>query len=95
MFRKNHAQAWPVWTSQACTFSIYISYTGPTMLGYIYILFFFLDSRKPTLQKAHFVGPDERVKPRLSQTLTRGARPDSNSSYIYIYIYIYTHTQRS
>jgi len=25
------------------------------------------------------MGPDERVKPRLSQALTRGARPDSNS----------------
>jgi len=25
------------------------------------------------------VGPGERVKPRLSQALTRGARPDSNS----------------
>jgi len=25
------------------------------------------------------VGPGEGVKPRLSQALTRGARPDSNS----------------
>jgi len=25
------------------------------------------------------VGPGERVKPRLSQALTRGAHPDSNS----------------
>jgi len=28
---------------------------------------------------SQFVDLDERVKPRLSQTLTRGARPDSNS----------------
>jgi len=28
-------------------------------------------------RKAHFVGPGEGVKPRLSQSLTRGARPDS------------------
>jgi len=27
----------------------------------------------------HFVGSGERFKPRLSQALTRGARPDSNS----------------
>jgi hypothetical protein len=40
---------------------------------------FFLDSRKPHSRKVHFMGPGERVKPRLSQTLTRGARPDSNS----------------
>ena len=40
---------------------------------------FFWIRGNPTLQKAHFVDPDERVKPRLSQTLTRGARPDSNS----------------
>jgi hypothetical protein len=39
--------------------------------------FFFLDSRKPTSRKVHFVGSGERVKPRLSQTLTRGACPDS------------------
>jgi len=41
--------------------------------------FFFWIQGNPTLRKAHFVGPDERVKPRLSQALTRGARPDSNS----------------
>jgi len=29
--------------------------------------------------KTYFVGPNERVKPRLFQALTRGARPDSNS----------------
>jgi hypothetical protein len=32
-----------------------------------------------TLRKAHFVGPGEGVKPRLSQALTRDARLDSNS----------------
>jgi len=32
-----------------------------------------------TPRKAHFVGPGEGVKLRLSQALTRGARPDSNS----------------
>jgi len=26
--------------------------------------------------------PDERVKPRLSEALTRGARPDSNSRHV-------------
>jgi hypothetical protein len=41
--------------------------------------FFFWIQGNPTLRKAHFVGLDERVKPRLSQTLTRDARPDSNS----------------
>ena len=32
-----------------------------------------------TSRKAYFVGPGERVKFRLFQALTRGARPDSNS----------------
>jgi hypothetical protein len=32
-----------------------------------------------TLEKAHFVDPNEQVKPRLFQALTRDARPDSNS----------------
>jgi hypothetical protein len=41
--------------------------------------FFFWIRGNPTPRKAHFVGPGERVKPRLSQALTRGARPDSNS----------------
>jgi hypothetical protein len=40
---------------------------------------FFFDSRKPHPWKAYFVGPGERVKPRLFQALTRGTRPDSNS----------------
>ena len=31
------------------------------------------------LWKAHFVSPDERVKPRLSQALIRDTRPNSNS----------------
>jgi hypothetical protein len=32
-----------------------------------------------TPRKAHFMGPGKGVKPRLSQALTRGACPDSNS----------------
>jgi len=42
-----------------------------------YIFFFIWENF--TSRKAHFVDPGERVKPRLSQTFTRGARPDSNS----------------
>jgi len=42
------------------------------------VIFFFY-SRKPYPQKSYFVGPSKRVKPRLSQALTRDARPDSNS----------------
>jgi len=42
-------------------------------------LYFFWIRGNPTPRKAHFMGPGERVKPRLSQALTRGARPDSNS----------------
>jgi len=41
--------------------------------------FFFWIRGNPTSRKAHFMGPGERVKPRLSQALTKGARPDSNS----------------
>ena len=41
--------------------------------------FFFWIRGNPTLRKMHFVSPGKRVKPRLSQALTRGARPDSNS----------------
>jgi hypothetical protein len=41
-------------------------------------LFFFIRGNL-TPRKVHFMGPGKRVKPRLSQTLTRGARPDSNS----------------
>jgi hypothetical protein len=40
---------------------------------------FFLHSRNPIPRKVYFVGPGERVKPWLSQTLTRGTYPDSNS----------------
>jgi hypothetical protein len=43
------------------------------------IFFFFGFEENPTPRKAHFVGSGEQVKPRLSQALTRGARPDSNS----------------
>jgi len=42
------------------------------------IFFFGFEETSPP-RKAHFVGPGEGVKPRLSQALTRGARPDSNS----------------
>jgi hypothetical protein len=41
--------------------------------------FFFWIRGNLTPRKAHFVGPGEGVKPWLSQALTRGARPDSNS----------------
>jgi hypothetical protein len=41
--------------------------------------FFFGFEETSTPRKAYFVGPGEGVKPRLSQALTRGARPDSNS----------------
>jgi hypothetical protein len=44
-----------------------------------YHLFFFWIRGNSTSRKAHFVGPGEWVKLRLSQALTRGARPDSNS----------------
>jgi len=40
--------------------------------------FFFWIRGNLTLRKAYFVGSGERVKPRLSQALTRDARPDSN-----------------
>jgi hypothetical protein len=46
--------------------------------GQLVILFYFY-LRNLILQKAHFAGLDERVKPWLSQALTRDARPDSNS----------------
>jgi hypothetical protein len=42
-------------------------------------IFFFLDLRKSHPRKVYFVSPGERIKPRLSQALTRGARRDSNS----------------
>jgi hypothetical protein len=42
-------------------------------------MIFFWIQGNPTPRKAHFVSPGERVKPRLSQALTRGARPDLNS----------------
>jgi len=45
--------------------------------GYSDFFFGFEETSPP--RKAHFVGPGERVKPRLSQALTRDARPDSNS----------------
>ena len=42
------------------------------------VYFFFGFEETPSL-KTYFVGSDERVKPRLSQTLTRDLRSDSNS----------------
>jgi len=43
-------------------------------------LVFFLGFEETSLsRKAYFVGSGEGVKPRLSQALTRDARPDSNS----------------
>jgi hypothetical protein len=44
----------------------------------VYLLFFWIRGNLIP-RKAYFVGPDEGVKFRLSQTFTRGARPDSNS----------------
>jgi hypothetical protein len=50
------------------------------MLEYVYIIsFIFLIRGNLTSRKAYFVGLGERVKPRLSQALTRDARPDLNS----------------
>jgi len=40
--------------------------------------FFFGFEETSLLRKAYFVGPGEEIKPRLSQALIRGARPDSN-----------------
>ena len=37
--------------------------------------FFFLIQGNSTSQKAYFMSPGERVKYRLSQTITRSARP--------------------
>jgi hypothetical protein len=44
-----------------------------------FINFFFWIRGNLIPRKRHFVGSGEGVKPRLSQTLTRDARPDSNS----------------
>jgi hypothetical protein len=43
------------------------------------MFFFFWIQGNSISWKAHFVGSGERVKPRLSHTLTRGACPYSNS----------------
>jgi len=45
----------------------------------IYKFFFFWIRGNLTPWKAHFVGPGEGVKPRLSQAFIRDACPDSNS----------------
>jgi hypothetical protein len=41
--------------------------------------FFFWIRGNFTLRKAYFVGSGEEAKPRLSQALIRGVRPNSNS----------------
>jgi hypothetical protein len=46
---------------------------------YMKVFFFFWIRGNHTSRKAHFMGPGEWVKHWLSQDLTRGARPDSNS----------------
>ena len=46
----------------------------PNLSFSILFYFFFWIWENSTSQKAHFVGPGERVKPRLFQTLTRDAR---------------------
>jgi len=51
------------------------------MLGDSKILFFFGFKETSPPRKAHFVGLDEGIKPRLSQALTRGAHPDSKIPY--------------
>jgi len=43
------------------------------------IFIFFWIRGNLTLRKAYFMGSGERVKSRLSQAFTKGARPDSNS----------------
>ena len=44
------------------------------IVGYFYFGFEEFHPRK-----THFIGSGERVKPQLSQALTKGAHPDSNS----------------
>jgi len=41
--------------------------------------FFFFGFKETPPSKNVLVSPGERLKPRLSQALTRDARPDSNS----------------
>jgi len=53
------------------------NFNNTSILQLIFFFFGFEETSPP--RKAYFVGPGEGVKPRLSQVLTRGARPDSNS----------------
>jgi hypothetical protein len=57
--------------SHECVFLI-------TFLIKLFFILFFIRGNF-IVWKTYFVGSDERVKLRLSQTLTRDARPDSNS----------------
>jgi len=57
--------------SHECVFLI-------TFLIKLFFILFFIRGNF-IFWKIYFVGSDERVKLRLSQTLTRDARPDSNS----------------
>jgi len=50
-----------------------------TLAYFFFFVFFFGFEETSPPRKAHFVGAGEGVKPRLSQALIRGARPDSNS----------------
>jgi hypothetical protein len=59
--------------------AIYLWLILRSVLAYVVYIFFFGFEETSSPRKAHFVGPDERVKPRLSQVFTRDARPDSNS----------------
>jgi len=58
-----------------------ISYTvvENNFLTTLILFFFFGFEETSPLWKVHFVCPGEGVKPWLSQALTRGASPDSNS----------------
>jgi hypothetical protein len=47
--------------------------------GVLGFLILFWIQGNPTSQKTYFMGPGKRIKPRLSQALTRSARPDSKS----------------
>ena len=40
------------------------------------LLIFFFMRENPIPRKTHFVGPDEQVKPQLSQALTKGLAED-------------------
>ena len=58
---------------------IQLPWPFPSLIVLFSIFFFFWIRGNPILQKTYFIGTDERVKPQMSQALTRDARPDSNS----------------